>query len=155
MGLAEGVILMRIELQRLANFGHTVEGFPCEIFLVAAKVTVSRGLSEYRPTQFQFLNNPLWREIKLLTKHLGNLCIRDGSATEGIHHHRNRLGHTNGVGDLNFALLGATARYHIFRKVTGKIRRGAIHLGRILPTKCTSPVSPVSSIGVYDDFPPG
>ena len=52
---------------------------------------------------------------------------------------RKRLGHADGIGDLDGAARGQPRRHHVLGKITGDVGRRTVDLGRVLPLNAPPP----------------
>ena len=73
---------------------------------------------------------------------------------EGLDHHRDRLGHPDGVSELHFQLAGQSGRHQVLGHVAGHVGGRAIHLGRVLPGERPAAVVAGAAVGVHDDLAP-
>ena len=65
------------------------------------------------------------------------------------------MGHTDGIGELDFAFIGKACRNDIFRYITGRIRCGTVNLGAVLSGKSAAAVPGISAIGIYNNLTAG
>ena len=94
-------------------------------------------------------------EIHVLQHSLFNSGLGDLSGAEGVHQHRDRLGHADGVSNLHLAVVGQTGGHHVLGDVAGGVGGGAIHLGGILTRESAAAVTGVAAVGVHDDLTAG
>ena len=66
-----------------------------------------------------------------------------------------RLGHSNGVGHLDFALIGQPRRDNLLGRVARVVGRRAIDLRGILPRKGPAAVRAHAAVGIHDNLAPG
>ena len=83
-----------------------VNFFPGQIQILPAEVAVSGGLLVDGPAQIKALDNGRGSEIDIILDGLIDDLLRYPVGAEGVDQHRNRLGHPDGIGQLNFTLLG-------------------------------------------------
>src|SRR5207253_9582533 len=105
-----------------------------------------------RPAQFELLDHRLGPEIEGLREVLRLSRI---TSAEGVDANRDRLGATDGVGDLNFGALGETALHHLSRDVSTEVRAAAIDLRRILAAEGAATVTAHAAVRVDDDLAAG
>ena len=94
-------------------------------------------------------------EIKGLPDRLLQHLIRHGAGAEGLHQDGNRLGHTDGVGQLNLAPLGQPGGHHGFGHPPGGVGRGAVHLGGVLSGERAAAVGGGPAVSIHNDLPSG
>src|SRR3989338_2744342 len=121
----------------------------------SSEMSVSRGLLINGSSQIQGFNDAFRSEIKMLAAYGHQLFMTDFSGSECFHKNRDRLSHTNGVSDLNFALGSKSGRYNIFGDITRHIRRAAIDFGRIFSRKTSASVVTHASVSIHNDFSSG
>src|SRR5512136_545707 len=85
---------------------HVMEALPTELGLRAAEVTVARRDPVDRPEQVEFLDDPEWGEREDLPDDLRELLVGNHARASGVHHHRDRFRHADGVGKLHKSLAG-------------------------------------------------
>ncbi len=69
-----------------------------------------------------------------------------------IHHHGNRLGHADRVGQLHFAARRQAGRHDVLRNVARHVAGRAVHLRRILARERAAAVPAHAAVGVDDDL---
>ena len=74
------------------------------------------------------------------------------SSSEGIHLDGSGMGHADGVGKLDLALIGKSCRNHVLGHITGRISCGTVHLGAVLTGECAAAVAGISAVGVNNDL---
>ena len=77
------------------------------------------------------------------------------SGAEGIHPDGNGGGVADGVGHLQFTLVRQPGGYDVFGDPAAHVRRGTVHLGRVLPGEGAAAVPGIAAVGVHNDFPAG
>ena len=80
------------------------------------------------------------------------LRLREDSGPEGVHHQGDRVGDTDGVGQLDFRSLRHPRRDEILRDVPSHVRGGAVHLRRVLPRERAAAMVSPSPVSVDDDL---
>ena len=86
---------------------------------------------------------------------LHQLIVSQLAGAVGVYHNGSRLCHTDGVGQLDLALVSQTCCNDIFCHITGCVSCGTVNLGAVLTGECAAAVSAVSTIGVYNDLTAG
>jgi len=117
-------------------------------------VSVGRGLLVLRLTERERHREGTGPAVEL---HLD--AVRDGLGREfarmgavGLHEERQRLGNTDGVGQLHERALGKSALNNRLGHLPARVGRGSIHLGGILPGEGTATVRTPAAVGVNDDL---
>src|ERR1035437_2365981 len=77
-----------------------VRGLPCEVFVVAAKVSERRSLTVNRTPQIKVFDNGARRKLEVLAHQVLQLFAVDFTGAKGIDQHADRLGHADGVSQL-------------------------------------------------------
>src|SRR5918992_259409 len=75
--------------------------------------------------------------------------------TEGLDHHADRVGDTDGVGSLDHAPPGETRGDQVLGDPTGGVGARAVHLGCVLAGEGAPAVRRGPTVGVHDDLTPG
>ena len=78
----------------------------------------------------------------------------DLTGAVGVNIDRQRLGHADGIADLQRAAVGQPGSHHVFRQIARSISRRAVNLGRVLARKRTATVGGRAAIGVDNDLAP-
>src|SRR5690606_18258018 len=73
----------------------------------------------------------------------------------GIDTDADRIGHTDRVGQLHFAVGRQTGGDQVLGDVAGHVRGRAVDLGRVLAAEGAAAVTAPTAVGVDDDLPPG
>src|SRR5216684_6693605 len=145
-------ILSRCLLPQFCGF---VRSFPGKVGILAAKVPIGSSFPVDRSAQVERLDDPLGRELKVVTHQLLQLVFGDFSGTEGIDQNADRLGHANGVSKLHFATLGQAGSHNILGDVARHVTRGAINLGRIFAAEGAAAVTSHAAVGIHNDLAAG
>ena len=69
--------------------------------------------------------------------------------------HADRLGHADGVGQLDLGALGQAGGHDVLGDVAGHVGRRAVHLGRVLAAEGAAAVTAHAAVGVHDDLAAG
>src|SRR6516164_4854668 len=96
------------------------------------------------------------RQVHELAKHsleLGNVELV-GVLTE-IDVDRQRLGYTDGIGELDGAAISETCRHHVLGEIARGVGSRAVNLGGILAGKSAPAVRSRPPVGVDDDLATG
>src|SRR5262245_54276822 len=116
---------------------------------------VRRGLPVDRPAQLQRLNNPLGRELEVFAHQLFQFLFADPAGAEGVHQDADRLGYSDGVGQLDFAAVGQAGSHNVFGDVTGHVAGRTVNFGRVFAAECAAAVAAHAAVGVHNDLAPG
>ena len=76
----------------------------------------------------------------------------DMALSVGVHIDTHRVGHTDGVAQLNQNLVGHTGSHHVLGDMTCRIGSRAVHLRGVLAAESAAAVSPLASVSVHDDL---
>src|SRR5690606_17147902 len=74
---------------------------------------------------------------------------------KGVDRDRGRLGHADGVGDLDFATLGEAGSDDVLGHVTTGVGGRTVNLGRVLAGEGAAAVAGHAAVGVDDDLAAG
>ena len=74
---------------------------------------------------------------------------------ESVEHHGHGLGHSDRVSQLDLDPVSQACCNQILGDIARHVAGGAVHLGRILPGKGSTPVTAHSAVGVDDDLAAG
>ena len=102
--------------------------------------------------QIEHLDDAVGPQIEMLAHQLHDSLFRDLVGAEGGHRDRGRLGHPDGVADLQLALVGQPGGNDVLGHVAPGIGGRTIDLGRILAGKCAAAVARHSTVGIDDDL---
>src|SRR5579871_6994117 len=93
----------------------------------------------------------------MLANQLDDLLIAQSAGRGPVRRHPNaqRIGMTNGIRKLNFALGGQAGGDNILGDVTSHVRGRAVHLGRIFAAESPAAMSAAATVGIDDDLPAG
>ena len=94
-------------------------------------------------------------QIHDLGNRLFDRCGLNLAGVVGIGIDRQGLGHTNGIAQLDRAALGHACRHHVLGQIARRIGRRAVHLGRILARKRTTPMRGSATVSIHDDLATG
>src|SRR5208282_1740664 len=135
--------------------GGLVGGFPGELRLGAAEVAVGRGFLVDGAAQVEALDDAPGGEGEVLADEFGQLGGTELAGAECVHQDADRLGDADGVGELDFCLVGEAGGDDVFGDVAREVSRGAIHLGRVFTRKSSAAVTARAAVGVHDDLAAG
>ena len=79
----------------------------------------------------------------------------DGLGAEGLDQDRDRVGHADGVGDLDLAAAGGAGGDHVLGDPAGGVGGRAVDLGRVLAGEGAAAVAGHAAVGVDDDLATG
>ncbi len=116
---------------------------------------VGGGAGVDRTLQVEHLEDAERAQIEDLTDDVGELAVVDLAGAEGLEHHGGRLGHADGVGELDLALVGETGGDDVLGHVACRIGGGTVDLGRVLAGERATTVTGHAAVGVDDDLAPG
>ena len=85
----------------------------------------------------------------------GDRLLGDGGGAEGLDHHRDRLGHADGVGHLHLAAGGQAGGHHVLGDVAPHVGGRAVDLGGVLAAEGAAAVAAHAAVGVDDDLAAG
>ena len=140
---------------RFAKVLDAVGLFPGKAIAGAAEVAVAGSLEIDRALEVQILDDLRGLERKDLADPIRKSCGVGGSRSKRVHRDADRIGHTNRIGELHFALFGQTRRYDVFSDVPRHVRRRTIDLARIFSAEGSAAVTTAPAIGVHDDLATG
>ena len=87
--------------------------------------------------------------------HLGDLQRVDRLGAERLDHDRHRVGHADGVGDLDLAAAGRAGGDDVLGHPAGGVGGRAVDLGRVLAREGAAAVAGGAAVGVDDDLAAG
>ena len=111
-------------------------------------MTVCCCLLVDRTSQVKHLDDTCRAKIEHAADDLHQLIVSQLAGAVGVYHNGSRLCHTDGVGQLDLALVSQTCCNDIFCHITGCVSCGTVNLGAVLTGECAAAVSAVSTIGV-------
>src|SRR6185295_9033298 len=127
-----------------------IRALPRELRLVAAEVTVCRGLLEDRPAKVQALDDSRRRQLEVLAHQTRQLLFIDLPGASCVDQHRYRIGDSNRVSQLHLASIRKPRGYDVLRDVSSHIRSRSIDLRRVLARERSAAVRARSAVGVDD-----
>ena len=98
---------------------------------------------------------PLGVSEKFLRTSSVSLRVAQLAGAEGFDEHADGLGHADGVGELDFGLVGEAGGHDVLGDVAGNVGSGAVDLGRIFAGECAAAVTAHAAVGVHDDLAAG
>ena len=170
---------MSLETEGRFQFVHQVELLPTEkldilvglaVFLVgvfvlvmhfhgaserlATEVTVGSRLLEDGVGEAETLHDEVGAQVDHVLHLEGDLGIAhlDVRRAVGVDVEAHRLGHADGVGDLNQGLVADAGGHEVLGDVAGGIGCRAVHLRAVLAREGTAAVGAATTVGVDDDF---
>src|SRR2546421_9854211 len=121
----------------------------------ATEMAVGRGRTENRIAQIECLDDARRREIEHLADGGLERFLRHRARAERVYHDGHRLGDADRIGDLHLAALGETRGDDVLCHPTHRVRRGAVHLGRILAAERAAAMPRHAAVAVDDDLASG
>ena len=122
---------------------------------LAAEVTIGGRQLIHGMQQVEHARDRVGTQIEMLAYQLDDLGIADLAGTEGIHRHGGRLGHADGIGDLDLAALGQARRDDVLGHVAASVGGAAVDLGRILAGERATTMTRHATVGIDDDLATG
>ncbi len=122
---------------------------------MTAEVAVGRGRLVHRVEQVEHLGDRVRAQVEVLADQLHDLLVADLAGAEGVDRDRGRLGHADGVGNLDLATLGEAGGDDVLRHVAAGVGGGAVDLGRVLAGERAAAVAGHAAVGVDDDLASG
>nr|DAY97717.1 MAG TPA: hypothetical protein [Caudoviricetes sp.] len=116
------------------------------------EMTVGTDLVVVHIQQSQRRDNSPRCQIVFCKDVIHDVCFRDAIRTKAIHIHRNRLGNTNGIGQLDFTSVSILLANDVLCNVAGGIGSTPIHLCRVFAGEGTATVTAHTAVGIGDDF---
>ncbi len=107
-----------------------------------------------RAAQVQRLDDARRPQIEVLADQRDQLRIGDLAGAERLYEERERVRHTNRVGDLQLEALRQAGRDDVLGDIARRIGRRAIHLCRILAAERPAAMARHAAVGVHDDLAP-
>ena len=139
--------------------GKDLGGLPSEVGVSAAEVTVSGGLLEDGSAKVQVADDSSGAEVEVVLHDLSDLSIgllgAGHAGAVGVHEHGQRVGHTDGVGQLHQASVGKAGSHKGLGDPTGSVGGGSVHLGGILTGEGSTTVGTPATISINDDLSAG
>ena len=143
------------EAGQTANFVGLVGVLPGKLGFGAAEVAVSGGFTVNGPQQIEVTDDGPGPQVPDLADDVLDAVFGHQARAHEVHHDGDRLGHADGIGDLDFAFLRHPGGHDVLGDMAGHVRGAAIDLGRILAGKTAAPMASLAAVGVHDDFPTG
>lgn len=107
------------------------------------------------PLQVKVDGNHSGPEIEILLHNAQDLFIWNLSCPIGVDEHGERLGNTNGIGNLNNAAASKPVGHDALGSLSNDVCAAPVHLCRILAREGTTTMSSPATIGVNDDLAAG
>jgi hypothetical protein len=105
------------------------------------------------PPQVEVPNDGTRAQVEILFDQLADLGVGNPTGTKGFDVDAQRLGHTNGVGQLDFTALGQACHHDVLGHRAGRVGGAAVDFGAVLARKSALRGGP-SPVGVDDNFRP-
>src|ERR1700730_10310957 len=137
------------------QLGSLVRGFPGEVGIATAKVSVSRSLTVDRAAQLQRVDNAFRGHMEIGSHQIGNCIGIHLAGTERVNQYAHRFGYADGVGELDLAAVGQAGSHDILGNVPRHVGRRAVDLGRILAAEGAAAVTSHAAVGVHDNLASG
>jgi len=118
-------------------------------------VAVGGSLLEDGATQVEALDDALGGELEVLANELDEARLGDGARAEGVDADADRLGYSDGVGELDLDAVGEAGCDDVLGNVAGHVGCAAVDLGGVLSGEGTSSVTAHAAVGVHDDLTAG
>ena len=118
-------------------------------------MTIGRYLLIDRAAQIQIPDNSRRAQIKVLADQLCQDLIGYLAGSVCIYMNGYRLRDTNRIGQLQLAFFREACRYDVLSRVSCRVCRAAVYLGRILTGEGAAAVTGVAAIGVDNDLATG
>merc|ERR1711939_1063824 len=117
-----------------------------------AEVAVGGGLLVLWLTEDQGHGNGTWTAVELDLQDVSDVIGSQLAAlgAVGLDEERQRLGHTDGVRELDQAALGKATLHNRLGHLTADVCGRAVHLGRVLAGEGTTTVGTPATVGVND-----
>ena len=119
------------------------------------KVTVVGGLAVNRAAQIELVNDVRRLEAEYLVDGLDDLLIGNLAGAKRVHIHADRVGITDGVSELHFALVGELGGDNVLRNPAAHVSGAAVHLRRIFAGERAAAVTTRTAVAVHDDLAAG
>src|SRR3984957_1558285 len=143
------------ETSRVTQCLRFVGGFPGEVGIGTPEVAVCSRLAIDRTAQVEAFDDALGRQLEILTNQLLQGRRIHRPRAERLNQHADRLGDADGISQLHFATPGEAGGYDVLDNVARHVGGRTVHLCRILATEGAAAVTSHTTVGVYDNFPPG
>ena len=104
--------------------------------------------------QPQLFDNRRGAQIKILLDGADDFLLGHLVRAVGIHEQRNGVGHADGIGDLQFALVREPRRDDVLADIARHVRRAAVDLGAVFARKGAAAVRAPAAVGIDDDLAP-
>ena len=121
------------------EFFDSVGFLPGEVGVFAAKVTVGCRLLVDGAAQVQVADDGARAQVEGLLDGLDDLVLGDMRGAKGVDHDRQRLGHADGVGQLDFAAVGQAGGDHVLGDQRAAYAAERSTLVQSLPLKAPPP----------------
>lgn len=123
--------------------------------LLVGEVTVRCCLEVDWFGQVQLLDNDTGSEVEVVTYDLDQLLRRMFGGAVSLDVNGQRLGNTDGVGELHKSSSGQTGVHQRLGNPTGSVSSRSVDLGKVLSGESTTTVSTPTTVGVDNDLSTG
>src|ERR1035437_2682781 len=144
-----------LRARRLSEVQRPVGPLPGKVEVAAAEVTEGRHLQVDGPPQLERGDDAKGRQVEMLGDKFLDALDRDCLGAEGLHQHRHRLDHPDGVRHLDLALGRHARGDDVLGDPVSAVGRAAVDLGWILAAEGAAAVAGVAAVAVHDDLAPG
>ena len=118
-------------------------------------MAVGGGFGVDRAQQIQHLDNAFRAQVEVFAYQRNQFGFVQFAGAEGVDGNRSRLGHADGVGNLNLALTCQTGGNDVFGDIAAGISGGAVYLGGIFAGEGAAAVRGGTAVSIDDDFTAG
>src|SRR6185437_1809883 len=108
-----------------------------------------------RAQQVQLLDDVGRLEAEHFAYGFFNRFVADDAGAEGVDAHGNRVGITDGVGELNFRAGRQTGSHDVLGHVTAHVSRAAVDLRGVLAAERAAAVTAHAAVAIHDDLAAG
>jgi hypothetical protein len=138
---------------------EVLRSLPCEVSIIAAEMSVSRGLLHAWSAQVQVTNDATGSEVEVVLDNLSQILVRlvgsgEASAVR-VNEDRKGMRKTNSVTELNKASVAKASVHQRLGDPSGSVSSRSIDLGGVLTGEGTSSVGTPTSIGINDNLSAG
>ena len=138
---------------------EVLRSLPCEVSIIAAEMSVSRGLLHAWSAQVQVTNDATGSEVEVVLDNLGQILVSlvgsgEASAVR-VNEDRKGMRKTNSVTELNKASVAKASVHQRLGDPSGSVSSRSIDLGGVLTGEGASSVGTPTSIGINDNLSAG
>ncbi len=125
---------------------------PSEVSILTTEVTIRSSLLVDRASELEIADDATGAEIEVLEDDLEELRVGLSTSAIRVNEDGQRLGDTDGIGDLNDASLGQLGGDERLGDPAGSISGRAVDLGGVLSGEGTTTVGAPTTISINDDL---